>query len=239
MDQTHRALTYILDEGGRTFAPTENGKSKQLLPDAVSGGTAIIATFERIDPFASGGLAVAGNVNRPTWVVSLTDLLMVTDILTDPAAFHHYARTRAGMHTAQASAFAEADALGAYLLDRLRILDSAAVDTQLVIGYSCEALNNFYTRQEAGLPADKPTARVPDEVAGALANVMNEPGWAAGVDVVMVAELAVWKKWKNFRRKHRRGGTFTLNDQAALVVSTAAESSLERKGDSLFINIPS
>ncbi|WP_255773729.1 hypothetical protein [Mycobacteroides abscessus] len=238
LDQTHRALTYVLDEGGRTFAPTENGKSKQLLPDAVSGGTAIIATFERIDPFASGGLAVAGNVNRPTWVVSLTDLLMVTDILTDPAAFHHYARTRAGMHKARASAFAEADALGAYLLDRLRILDSAAVDTQLVIGYSCEALNNFYTRQEAGLPADKPTARVPDEVAGALANVMNEPGWAVGVDAVMVAELAVWKKWKNFRRKHRRGGTFTLNDQAALVVSTAAESSLERKGDSLFINIP-
>ncbi|TDL07227.1 hypothetical protein EUA04_14850 [Mycolicibacterium obuense] len=239
LDQTHRALTYVLNEDGRTFAPTENGKSKQLLPDAVSGGTAIIATFERIDPFASGGLAVAGNVNRPTWVVSLTDLLMVTDILTDPAAFHHYARTRARMHTAQASAYAEADALGAYLLDRLRILDSAAVDTQLVIGYSCETLNNFYTRQEAGLPADKPTARVPDEVAGALANVMNEPGWVAGVDAVMVAELAVWKKWKNFRRKHRRGGTFTLNDQAALVVSTAAESSLERKGASLFINIPS
>lgn len=239
LDQTDRALTYILDEGGRTFASTENGRSKQVLPDVVCGGTAIIATFERIDPFALGGLAVAGNVNRPTWVVSLTDLLMVRDILTDPPAFHHYARMRAGMHTAGASVFTEADALGAYLLDRLRILDRAAADTRIVIGYSCEALNNFYTRQEAGLPVDTPTARVPDEVAGALANAMNQPGWAACVDAVMTTELSVWKKWKNFRRKHRRRGTFTLNGATSLVVSPAGESRLERKGDLLLINVPS
>jgi len=239
LEQTDRALTYIVDDGGRTFASTENGKSKRVLPDVVSGGTAIIATFERIDPFASGGLAVAGNVNRPTWVVSLTDLLMVTEILTDPPAFHHYARTRAGMHRAGASVFAEADALGAYLLDRLRILDRAAVDTRLVIGYSCDALNNFYTRQEAGLPVDKPTTCVSEGVAGALLAVMNEPGWSACVDAVMTAELAVWKKWKNFRRKHRRGGTFILNGTTALAVSPAAESRLERKGDLLVIKVPS
>lgn len=113
LDQTDRALAYILDEGGRTFAPTENGRAVKLLPDEIAGGTAVIVTFERIDPFASGGLGVAGNVNRPTWVVSLTDLLMVADILTDPSAFHHYARTRAGMHSAGATTLAEADTLGA------------------------------------------------------------------------------------------------------------------------------
>ncbi|KXP08742.1 hypothetical protein [Tsukamurella pseudospumae] len=239
LDQTDRALTYILDDGGRTFASTENGRSRPVLPDVVSGGTAIIATFERIDPFASGGLTVAGNVNRPTWVVSLTDLLMVTEILTDPPAFHHYARTRAGMHRAGATVFTEADALGAYLIDRLKILDSAAVDTRLVIGYSSDALNNFYTRQEAGLPVDKPTARVPEEVIGALLTAMNEPGWSTCVDAVMTAELAVWKKWKNFRRKHRRGGTFTLNGTTSLVVGSADESRLGREGDLLLINIHS
>ena len=239
LDQTDRALTYILDDGGRTFASTENGRSTPVLPDIVSGGTAIIATFERIDPFASGGLTVAGNVNRPTWVVSLTDLLMVTEILTDPPAFHHYARTRAGMHRAGATVFTEADALGAYLIDRLKILDSAALDTRLVIGYSSDALNNFYTRQEAGLPVDKPTARVPEEVIGALLTAMNEPGWSTCVDAVMTAELAVWKKWKNFRRKHRRGGTFTLNGTTSLVVGSADESRLGREGDLLLIDIPS
>jgi hypothetical protein len=171
-------------------------------------------------------------------VVSITDLLMVVDILTDPASFHHYARTRAGMHAAQASALAEADALGAYLLSRLSVLNSAAADTSILIGYSCEALNDFYTRQEAGLVAERPTTGVSDEVASALGRSLREPGWVEFVDSVMTADPAVWKKWKNFRRRHRRGGNFTLNDRVSLAVSTAAESSLERKGDSLFINIP-
>ncbi|MFZ2240676.1 MAG: hypothetical protein WAV90_14285 [Gordonia amarae] len=240
LDQTNRALTYILDERGRTFAPTENGTPKQLLPDDVSGGTAIIVTFERIDPFAYGGLAVAGNVNRATWVVSITDLLMVADILTDPAAFHHYALTRAGMHAVEASALAEADALGAYLLDRLDVLRTSAgqEDTQIFIGYSCEALNDFYTRQESGLDAEKPTTGVSDEVVDALARSLQEPGWVNFVDAVMVADSSVWKKWKNFRRRHRRGGTFKLNDQASLVVSAAEELSLEQSGRSIPLSRP-
>ena len=238
LDQTDRALTYILDQGGRSFAPTANAKPAQLLPDDVSGGTAVIVTFERIDPFASGGLAVAGNVNRPTWVVSLTDLLMIADILTDPAAFHHYARTRADMHGARASAFAEADALGAYLLDRLSILNSAAEDTRILIGYSCEALNNFYTRQEAELDAEKPTTGLPDEVLIALANTLRKPGWVKFVDAVMTADSSMWKKLKNFRRRHRRGGTFTLNDQASLLITAMPEPSLEWIGDSVCLNIP-
>jgi hypothetical protein len=238
LDQTDRALTYILDEGGRAFAPTQNGRAVVLLPGEIAGGTALIVTFERIDPFASGGLAVAGNVNGPTWVVSLTDLLMIADILTDPSSFHHYARIRAGMHSARASTLAEADALGAYLLSRLSIVDSADEDTSFLIGYSCEALNDYYTRQEAGLPATIPTTGVPDEVAGALAEALREPGWVKFVDAVMTADPSVWKKWKNFRRRHRRGGTFTLNDHASLVVSTATESSLEQTGDLLVVNIP-
>lgn len=239
LDQTDRALTYILDEGGRTFAPTENGREVELLPDEVAGGTAIIVTFERIDPFASSGLSVAGNVNRPTWVVSLTDLLMVADILTEPAAFHHYARIRAGMHAAQASTLAEADTVGAYLLSRLRILDSSDAETSIFIGYSSEALNDFYTRQEVGLPTVKPSTGVSEDVLAALAEALREPGWVQIVDAVMTADPAVWKKWKNYRRRHRRGGTFTLNDRTSLVVSTSAESSLERVGDSILINIPS
>ncbi|MDV8022696.1 hypothetical protein [Rhodococcus sp. IEGM 1330] len=237
LDQTDRALSYILDQRGRTFAPTENGRAVELLPD-VAGGTAIIVTFERIDPFASGGLTVAGRVNRPTWVVSLTDLLMTTDILTDPSAFHHYARRRAEMHSARARTLAEADTLGAYLLSRLSILDSADENTSILIGHSCEALNEFYTRQEAGWAAEKPETGVSGDVTAALTMACRQPGWVTAVDAVMTSDPSVWKKWKNFRRKHRRGGVFPLNGHVCLVTSTAGESSFERSDDSLLINIP-
>ncbi|STZ25744.1 hypothetical protein [Mycolicibacterium aichiense] len=241
LDQTDRALTYLLDEGGRSFAPKQGGPQVSLLPDDIAGGTAIIVTFERIDPFASGGLAVAGAVNRPTWVVSLTDLLMVADILSDPAAFHHYARVRAGMHSANASAASEADALGAYLLDRLRIVDQSRSEemSRVLIGYSCESLNDFYTRQEMALEANKPTAGVPEAVTGALTNAVGQPGWVVCVDAVMTAGFSVWKKWNRFRSKHRLGGTFVLTDRVCLVTQPSVEDSLEKVDDAIRLKVPS
>ncbi|WP_237165674.1 hypothetical protein [Mycolicibacterium peregrinum] len=240
LEQTNRALTYILDEGGRSFAATQGGQLVDLLPSEVSGGTAIIATFERIDAFAYSGLHVAGNDKRPTWVVSLTDLMMVADILTDPTAFHHYARTRADMHAASVSTFAEVDALGAYLPDRLRILQDAAGEqnTQFIVGYSCDALNNFYTRQEVGLAAGKPTTGVPEEVTGALVNAMTQPGWAACADAVMAADRSLWMTWKRFRKRHRRGGTFTLTDRVSLVSIPNLHPSLHQVEDSITLTIP-
>jgi hypothetical protein len=239
LGQTDRALTYILDESGRSFAPTQSGRQISVLPDDITGGTAIIVTFERIDPFAAGGLAVAGNVNRPTWVVSLTDLLMVADILSDPAAFHHYARTRAAMHSAEASAAAEADALGAYLLDRLRIVDQSTTEeaARVFIGYSCESLNDFYTRREIALEANRPAAGVPEEVTGALTNAVGQSDWVQCVDAVMMADSSLWKKWTRFRAKHRRGGAFVLNDRVCLVALPSGESLLERVDGAIRLNI--
>ena len=239
LDQTNRALTYILDEGGRSFAPTENGRQMQLLPNDVSGGTAMIVTFERIDPLASGGLAVADEVNRPTWVVSLTDLLMVTDILDNPAAFHHYAKTRAAMHSAEASAAAEADALGDYLVDRLRVIDQSSSEepARIFIGYWCAAINDFYTRQETGLETSKPATGVPDEVIDVLTNTFGQPGWATCVNAVMAADLSVWPKWGRFRTRRRRNRTFALNDGVSLVALPDGNSSLECEGDSITVNI--
>lgn len=240
LDQTDRALTYIVDEGGRSFASTQRGKLVDVLPGKVAGGTAIIVTFERIDPFASAGLEVAGDVKRPTWVVSLTDLLMVADILTDPAAFHHYARTRANMYSAGASTFAEADALGAYLGNRLSVLQGGLAEqaTRVIIGYSCAALNDFYTRQECALETTKPTTGVPEQVTRALATAITQPGWVNCVDAVMAADRSVWTKWNRFRKKHRLGGTFTLSDRVELVALPAGDSSLQQVNGTCTLRIP-
>ncbi|MGW4330339.1 hypothetical protein ACWEKR_31170 [Nocardia sp. NPDC004573] len=240
LDQTDRALTYILDEGGRSFARTSNGRPVELLPTGIAGGTAIIVTFERIDPFTSGGLAVSGSVNRPTWVLSLTDLLMVTDILTDPASFHHYARIRAGMHAIKASAAAESDALGAYLVDRISILHDVPAEeaARILITDWSQALNDFYTRQELGLETHKPAAGVPDDITGALTNTLEQEGWAESVNAVMSSSPAVWTKWKKFRHRHRNGGTFALDNHVSLVAVPNSGPSVERADDAVHLLVP-
>ncbi|WP_327138897.1 hypothetical protein [Nocardia sp. NBC_01327] len=240
LDQTDRALNYILDEAGRSFRRTANGRPVELLPIRIAGGTAVIVTFERIDPFAFGGLAVSGSVNRPTWVVSLTDLLMVADILTDPASFHHYARTRAGMHAVKASVAAESDALGAYLVDRLTILHDVPAENaaRIVIADWSEALNDFYTRQELRLDAHKPTAGVPDDIITVLSNTLEQEGWAESVNAVMSSLPAVWKKWKKFRRRHRNGGTFALADRVSLVAVADSGSAVEHIDGAIRVLVP-
>lgn len=165
---------------------------------------------------------------------------MVADVLADPAAFHHYARTRARIHSAQASAFSEADALGAYLLDRLRIVDQSASEgpARIFIGYSCAEINDFYTRQEVGLEANKPTAGIPDEITAALANALHQSGWVECLDAVMAVDCSRWRKWKRFRAKHRRGGAFALNDRVSLISLPEGQSSLDQVDGTIQLIIP-
>jgi hypothetical protein len=54
---------------------------------------------------------------------------------------------------------------------------------------------------------------------------------------VMTAHPSVWPKWKRFRRRHRRGGTFILNDQVSLVANSNADSSIEHVDGSISLNI--
>lgn len=110
---------------------------------------------------------------------------------------------------------------------------------RIFIGYSCAEINDFYTRQEIGLEADRPTTGIPDEVTDALTNALRQPGWAECLDAVMVVDSSRWKKWKRFWGKHRRGGDFALNDQVSLVSLPDGQSSLERIDGTIRLNIPS
>lgn len=104
----------------------------------------------------------------------------------------------------KAMAASEADLLGAYLADRLRIINGSSSNEfdRRIIGYSCDELNDFYTRREVGLAAEKPRNGVPTEVTGALAKTVYAPGWARCVDTVMMERPPAWKKWKRFRHRH-------------------------------------
>lgn len=196
-DQTDRATTYILDEGGRKFSLKQNSKMHEILPSTVSGVTSIVVTFERMDPIAMYGAAIAGSAKRPTWVLGIGDLLVVADLLANPAAFHHYARLRAAMADDHVIAACESDVLGSYFYDRVQPLITQENDGNLlrVVGYASGQINRYYTNCEMGLAAaEAPTTGVPSDIAVALSATVDNVGWAECAQAVMLAEPSTWTK---------------------------------------------
>lgn len=222
LDQTDRATTYILDEGGREFSLKKGGKMREILPSTVSGVTSIVVTFERMDPIATYGAAIAGSAKRPTWVLGVGDLLVVADLLPDPAAFHHYARLRAAMADDRVIAACESDVLGSYFYDRVQpLLTQEGGDQVLrVVGYASGQINRYYTNLEMGLPAaEAPTTGVPSDIAVALSATVDNVGWAGCTQAVMLAEPSTWTKWGRFTRRHKGKGEFKATERLTITTS--------------------
>lgn len=241
--QTARAHRYVMDEGGRAFALTENGELIERLPEIVDGVTDVVVTFERIDPLAVFAQGLTGEPGRPVWVVNAADLLMVIDVLDDPASFHHYIRTRAATAAAEIGIYVEADALGGYLNDRLSSqLDQAATypDAHVMLGYSSGAINEHFTLAEIQQPTTVPVTGVPPVIAAALAvaHRASAPGWVAAVDAVMSTAPAVWAKWHRFLRRHRSmGRPFQVTEHMTLVPADESALATDRQGFELRVQV--
>ncbi|MBF6228795.1 hypothetical protein IU470_27300 [Nocardia abscessus] len=222
LDQTDRATTYILEEDGRAFSLKQRGKMREILPSDVSGVTSIVVTFERMDPIATYGAAIAGSARRPTWVLGVGDLLVVADLLPDPAAFHHYARLRAAMADDRVIAACESDVLGSYFYDRVQPLLTQESDGQVlrVVGYASGQINRYYSNCEMEIAAaEAPTTGVPSDIAVALSTTVDNVGWADCAQAVMLAEPSTWTKWKRFTRRHKGKGEFKATERLTITTS--------------------
>ena len=240
LQQTDRASNYILVEGGRNFSATQNGEATAKLPAQIVGVTEVIVTFERIDPFAMLGPKLVAQSHRPVWIVSIADFLMVADILDDPTSFHHYVRTRAASAVRGPVVYVEADALGAYLTDRLNlptVPEDHRPDTLIMLGYSSDAINQYYTETELGHEQSKPTSGVPTEVLTAMALAMLDCNglWPPATDQVMSASADAWRRWRKYRKRHRTG-TFDLTP--AIQLAKPAEPALAKNGDVMELGLP-
>lgn len=243
VEQTAKARDYVLVDLGRSFGATEAGPQAVCLPDSVVSVEEIVVTFERMDPLALESAGLVGEQERRPWTLCAADLLMLSDLLADPASFHHYARTRRFARERGVRIYVESDALGGYLIDRLASQIAAALANPGVIvtlGYTSWAVNDYFTRLEVGLDAALPTTGVPVDVRDALANSLdgNTAGaWVAAVDAVMSAHREVWQRWNRFQRRHRSSGsTFDLTDSVRLVVGP---SRLEQSADgAVFLHVP-
>jgi hypothetical protein len=226
LNQTRRASQYVL-AGGRVFSSRQGAPARDQLPDGVTAATEILVTFERMDPLAMAGPALAGEGGRPVWIVSAADLVLVADLLDHPAAFHHYARLRAAMTAVGLRVYMESDALGAYLSGHLpALLEQATTQTDAVqqVGYFSDAINDYYTRRELGANAARPSDGVPGEVADAMSAAFARScaDWGRASDVVMCVDAGTWRRWRSFRRRHRQG-MFDLAPDMRLVLGGAQE----------------
>jgi hypothetical protein len=207
--QTRRARAYILDEGGRSFASRQGAEPEERLRSPAHAVGEIVVTFERMDPLVMHGPELVGQRGRPVWIVCLADLLMIRDILTDPAAFHHYARVRASMAAGGPLVLMESDALGSYLIDRIapqRRKAEQDPEVSVLLGYASGAINAYFTALELGRPIGRPSTGVPAPVAATLATTVSTAScWSSAVDAVMEADGRTWRRWKSFARRHRSG----------------------------------
>jgi hypothetical protein len=163
------------------------------------------------------GTGVVGCESRPVWIVSLADFLMVCELFDQPAEFHHYARTRANTSVAGPAVYVESDAVGGYLINRLQI--TGPDDHLVMLGYSSEVANAYFTAKEFGRDVSKPTTGTARDVLSALAQVMGEDTglWTKAVDEVMGAAPDAWRRWRRYRRRHPRRGLFPLTPSLALL----------------------
>jgi hypothetical protein len=207
-----------LEQGARAAENFKTEETDEIIRLAVS--------FERIDSL-SLAFGVAAEGQPQAWVLPCSDLLMVAEILNEPAAFLHYARIRARW-TGQAFArgFMEADFLGAYLDDRMLTVTRMAdehPDYELFLGYSAAEINEFFSGRDVGIHNSRPTTRVPDVVTEALGYLLasNDPAWRFAADAVMNAPASAWEGFPKAWRKVRAAGKRTRVATATFQLPTS------------------
>lgn len=122
-------ITKAADQNARTMAAIVSGKRFRTSQGAnlrldFDTLLPIVVTFDRIDPFGVHyGTPSGGDLGRRSWHIALADLVAITDVLADPAEFIAYAITRVRqVQAGNVRVFVEADALGAWCVDRLNRL---------------------------------------------------------------------------------------------------------------------
>jgi hypothetical protein len=243
-DQTRRAAEYI-SSGGRGFASREGEDERVLLSEEIVDPVQVVISFEDIDPLAFSAADLIGSkAEHPVWVTDLADLLMVRDVLWDPASFLDYARKRG--ERSRVSAYVESDALVWYLEDRLEALLATGATGGAepeVLGHRSGQVNDYYTKVELGLSTELPGLGVPDQIRQALkvtGALNNSTRWWEAASAIMALDRAEWTRWKRFHRRDRTDRVFTPQARtvAIMLSATAIEAQIESTADPTLLIVP-
>jgi hypothetical protein len=207
--QAARAAEYLAG-GALDFRQPGSGESFQLAvhPSELSR---IAVSWERADPLTLVG-GIEDEPGERIWNVSLPDLLMVTEILPDPAAFTAYLDLRTELaRDPNFLPFMEADLLGGFIGERLaqeRRISSSRSGARQIVGYQAGVLNTYFTARDLGFSTPKPDCGVPGEILAAVRQMMvaRSPEWLRIARAVMGEDPAAWKGFSRGLRRARRGG---------------------------------
>lgn len=170
----------------------------------------IIVTLDRVDPFSThlGRPSTHSNEDR-SWVVTLSDLLMIAQILPTAAEFFGYIRQRVHqVRTGSHLVFVEADALGAWCEDRMTTGAPIAPGQPIILATTSDAMNNYFTDPTAGAAphpdedrgtTPAPSTHIPPEVLHALDRLL-ESGAACWADRCTQAASVLPKEWHPLQR---------------------------------------
>lgn len=202
---------------GRKPFRSKAGQPLDLDPDATL--LPITVTLDRVDPFGAFLSPSRPDEDEKSWIVSLTDLLLLTDILDTPSSFYAYVAKRRQLLNNGARVWVEADALGAWCENRLtkmtRIPDPLTRTHVEVVSRTSEWMNDYYTTQTINFANGdneppptyrsrskghtKPHTQVPAACLNALDDMLtnDDSTWQA----VTTAALSVTPKgWKPLER---------------------------------------
>ena len=207
--QAARAAEYLTGGAGDFRQP---GSGEPLRLAARPSELACIAvSWERADPLTLTG-GIEGEPGERIWSVSLPDLLMITEILSDPASFTAYLDLRTELaRDPDFLPFMEADLLGGFLGERLaqeRQISSRRGGARQIVGYQAGVLNTYFTAHDLGFSMPKPDCGVPTEILAAVdwMRVSRNPEWLRIARAVMGEDPTAWTGFSRGLRRARRGG---------------------------------
>jgi hypothetical protein len=160
----------------------------------------ITVTLERVDPFSAFlGTSDAASGEEQSWILNLSDLILMVDVLQSPSDFIAYVAARRQMLNARTRTWVEADALGGWCENRLTELDQVPdpstgrwVD---VVSRTSEWMNDYYTVEalaEYEIDAEDVEDYASTSRGSVKPNTQVPPACIAAVDAELRTDNPVW-----------------------------------------------
>jgi hypothetical protein len=164
--QCYRAEQYIMSNVSPEFIFVDGGKSKSVIIDksAVKRIIKISVTYEHFSTVSVNlryliDSGVLSTDYKWTWIVSLFDLMIFSDLIDSEASFLEYISNRLGLYERNDIQFSdEIDILGFYLDGNFPLSPPKANEFISMVGYKGD-IDTYYNRKDVGMPNVKKPAK--------------------------------------------------------------------------------